>query len=67
MTTYPGEERELVCMLLAHLSVNLACVAFFLSFSLPLGVGGRLWVVIVALLGHFIYLLDLSTANRCSY
>ena len=46
-------KMELVYVLLQYLYVYLACVTF-LSFSLPLGVGGRLRIVIVALLGPFI-------------
>ena len=31
--------------------VCLSCMRYVLSFSLPLGVGGRLWIAIVALPG----------------
>ena len=38
-------------MLLVHLYVALACVTLLTS-SLPLGVGGRLWIMTVVRLGH---------------
>ena len=41
-------------MLLVHVYVYLAFVLFFLSFSLPLGVGGWLRIVIRARPGRFI-------------
>ena len=45
-------KRELVCVLLVYLFVCFVCVRLC-HFSIPLGVGGWLRVVIVALLGLF--------------
>ena len=50
-------KRELVYMLLVHLYLYLAYVTF-LSFSLPRGVGGGLWIVIVAFPGRLFRLLS---------
>ena len=49
-------KRELVCVFLVHLFVCFVRVSFIFHFSLPLGVGGWLLFVIVALPGLF-YLL----------
>ena len=45
-------KRDLVCVLLVHLFVSFTCVSFC-PFSFPLGVGGWLRFVIVALPGLF--------------
>ena len=43
-------------MLLVHLNIYLAFFTFFLTFTLPLGVGGCLRLVIVTITGLFIEL-----------
>ena len=47
-------KRDLVYSLRAFLF--LSCIRYFLSFSLPLGVGGLLWIVIVTLPWLLFYL-----------
>ena len=46
-------------MLLVHLLRCFACINFC-RFSLPLGVGGWLRVVMVAIPGHFFYLFSVD-------
>ena len=62
--TSPGEERAGLCASRAF--VCLFCTRYFCPSFLPLGVGGWLRIVIVALSGLFYYFFNTFIWEQCS-